>query len=276
MTMTQVTHLTPLQSMMACAIGATCLAAACTVGDGTGEAKGQIYLQHCFGSVAEPGGDYGTPEMPRDFELSVGFYAGEPIEDIKKKGSDNRLIVRMQNAGRRIEDNDVLVFDMMNWRVAQCLHGNPDDLADAMVKRFCDWAPGKTWPRMRVGPDLPIKANLALRKSCPGNTYVVAAARDLSLANPAATAADWGSWIELRAFGDAVPDSDKTGRVDPTFKVEFGQRLFAEAFHVDLMDERVVHAEKRGELPPDPDMRASLDGNFDFFLQRGQGAQTFP
>ena len=265
----------PCPTWLALVLACAALGGACTVGDGKGSAQGTLYVKSCK-PMKDPV-DYGSLATPAPFDLHPDFFTGEPIEDIKMHGSDNRLIIRVQKAGQRVEDNDVLVFDLGSWRVAQCLRGNPTALATPELKRFCAWMPGKAWPRMRVGPDLPVKASLTLPKSCPGNNYVVATARDTSVTNAAATPDEWGSWIELREFGEAaVPAGAGRDDVDPTFKVEFGQPLVADKFHLDLIDDRVLQAEARGKLPPAPDMAAAIDGYFDFSLQRGQGAQTFP
>ena len=58
--------------------------------------------------------------------------------------------------------------------------------------------------------------------------------------------------------------------------MNFGQRLRAN-FHIVLGDDRMLTAIKMMvDPPPAPTIGGTLDGNFDFDLQRGQGAQTFP
>ncbi|HEY0705786.1 MAG TPA: hypothetical protein VGG33_03270 [Polyangia bacterium] len=247
----------------------------CTVGDGRGEAKGKLYYKDC---KINPTVDYGRLDAPADFDLGADFFTGEPIEDIKPNGSDNRLVVRMQNAGRRLEDNDLLVFDMDSWRVAQCLRGVPEVLETPELKRFCAWLPGASVPRLRVGPGFPVRANMALRKSCAGNTYSVATARGSNANTVNAEPEQWNSWLELREFGTAAHSGQGPRQdVPPTFVVDFGQRLAAERFHIELTDDKLLRAEARNMVPlPVPDVLGTLDGFFDFELQRGQGAQTFP
>ncbi|HEY0715373.1 MAG TPA: hypothetical protein VGF45_22015, partial [Polyangia bacterium] len=247
----------------------------CTVGDGRGEAKGKLYLKDC---KIRPRVDYGKVDEPADFDLRADFFTGEPIEDLKEDGSDNRLVIRMQNAGRRLEDNDLLVFDMDVWKVAQCLRGVPAVLETPELKRFCSWLPGAMWPRLRVGPGFPVRANMALRKSCSGNTYSVAAARGTDASTLNAGPEQWNSWIELREFGTAAHSGQGPREdVPPTFTVDFGQRLFADRFHLELTDDKLLRAEADNLVPlPTPDVFGTLDGFFDFGLQRGQGAQTFP
>ena len=130
---------------------------------------------------------------------------------------------------------------------------------------------------MRIGPNMPIRAALALRSTCP-TAILVGTARDGDGARIDAVVPvppeQWRSWIDLRQFGSA----ERGKPVSPTFTVEFNERLAAERFHVDLIDDRVIAAEKRREPPPigAPDLLGFMDGDFDFRLERGQGAQTFP
>jgi hypothetical protein len=250
---------------------------ACTVGEGTGAAKGKLYLKNCEGTAKVPTGDLGSLLVPADFNLNPNFFVGEPIEDIKPMGSDNRLVIRMQDAGKRVEDNDVIVFDMDSFRVAECVRGVAAVVATPALQRFCAFDAAKGWPRLRVGPGFPVRASMALRKSCPGNPYVVASARGTSPGTEDATSDKWDSWIELREFGEAAVRSSGED-VKPAFKVEFGERLFADSFHLELIDDKTLRAEldKSALVIPEPDVKGSVDGFFDFLLERGQGAQTFP
>ena len=209
----------------------------CTVGEGSGAAKGSLYVKNCEGTATSPSGNKGRPGMPDAFDLNPNFFVGEPIEDVKPEGTDNRILVRHEDAGKRLEDSDVLIFDMDSFPVAQCLRGVPAVLATAALQAFCAYLPGKTWPRLRVGRGFPVRANLALHKSCPGNPYVIAEARGWGPATAGAPPEQWNSWIELREFGEAtMRTTDPVQDVKAGFRVEFGERLFAESFHLDLDD----------------------------------------
>jgi hypothetical protein len=243
------------------------LLSACTVGDGTGEARGSLYVKGC-----NENGDWGQPELPRQYDLRPTFYAGEPVEDIKQNGTRNRIVIRLQDSGKSREANDVLQFDIVNsYPVALCVRGNSptEDLS-----AFCHRPPGQAWPRIRVGPNLPIRVSLALRETCPRAT-LIGSGRDGTGAVPHAIVAlppsEWRSWIELSEFGSA-------SRQDPprNFRVDFDERLTARSFHIDLLDDRVIEAERRRDPLPEPELTGSLEGRFDFKLERGQGAQTFP
>jgi hypothetical protein len=240
--------------------------AGCTVGDGVGAASGQLYVKGC-----NDNGDWGQPGMLRDYDLRPEFYAGEPTEDIKEDGSRNRIVIRLQDSGKSLEANDFLQFDVVNsYQVARCLRG----MIDESTRAFCHFAPGATWPRLRIGPNMPIQASLALHETCPLAT-VVGTARDgdgarIDAIVPLAPEL-WRSWIELSEFGSA-----RNRDVPPNFRVEFNERLKAESFHVELVDDRIIEAERLRLPQPDPELLGVLDGTFDFELERGQGAQTFP
>jgi hypothetical protein len=248
-------------------LGVVLLGNGCTVGEGEGAARGALYVKGCNDEIK----DYGRPDLLLEYNLRPEFFAGEPIEDIKEDGNRNRLVIRLQNSGKSLESNDYLQFDIVSsYQVARCLHGSVDPDTAAV----CHWPAGQAWPRLRIGPNLPIRASLALRDTCPLAT-LVGTARDGDGARSDVIVPlppeQWRSWIELSVFGTA-----RDQEVAPTFRVEFNERLRAEAFHVDLIDDRVIDAERRRDPPPDPDLLGRLDGNFDFELERGQGAQTFP
>jgi len=94
----------PPSAVVLALLGAAWLLAplGCTVGEGTGAAKGKLYLKNCSGTAKAPTGDLGSLLVPADFDLNPNFFVGEPIEDIKPMGSDNRLVIRMQDAGKRV------------------------------------------------------------------------------------------------------------------------------------------------------------------------------
>jgi hypothetical protein len=106
-------------------------AAGCTVGSGSGSAVGTLMDVGCNSA-----GAYSTLTP---FSLSPTFFAGEPIEDVCPPPGNcsgphmNRLVIRMQRTGNRIEVNDVLYFDVLNTlKVAECVRG-------AVVNGMPDW-----------------------------------------------------------------------------------------------------------------------------------------
>jgi len=85
-------------------------------------------------------------------------------------------------------------------------------------------------------------------------------------------------WIDFVNFGGAAqPNKVPEDRMpDDQFQINFGERLKA-YFHVELDDLRVQQAlHDRVDLPPDPHIGGTLDGDFDFDLERGRSGQTFP
>jgi hypothetical protein len=263
----------------------------CRVGTGVGAADGALYVRQCTVEA-----DYGSPAMPKPYRLDPQFFAGEPLEDLKKDGPDNRLIIRLQRSGKRIEVNDLLTFDIVDmYTVARCVAGIDRDT------KSCWWGPNLTGPpRVRIGIDFPIRSNFVPRTTCPYDmgrhapaaigAYLVATAMADDLNGLGLTpdppihtkAGGWDSWIEFAQFGSASPEGGAPC-LDPKvelpcldFKVEFGERLHASRFHLTLTDDRVLKAAHLLQPLPRSDISGLLDGYFDFDLERGQGAQTFP
>jgi hypothetical protein len=94
----------------------------------------------------------------------------------------------------------------------------------------------------------------------------------------------WDSWVEFQEFGTAsqyhLAPSERTF-VEPTFRIDYGQRIYATSFFLTLIDDRVVAAAMSALPKPDSQMGGTLGGDpttgrFDFDVQRGQGAQFFP
>jgi hypothetical protein len=85
-------------------------------------------------------------------------------------------------------------------------------------------------------------------------------------------------WIEFIDFGSADQSDRPPEERDPVpsdFKVEFSQRLRAN-FHVELEDDAVRSAAEDALPLPDPRIGGTIDGFFDFDLQRGRALQPFP
>lgn len=252
-------------------------AGGCTVGSGVGTATGSVYVFSC--SCAEfdckRSTDLGSPMSPAAFDLSPHFFAGEPIDDISRSSIvSNRLIIRMSRNGNGAEINDNLYFDIQSaYEIARCVRGrlNPDGSPDWDAPGgWCDWTGGQggnvmaDHPRIKVGPDLPLRSSLSLLYSC-------------SYSHTVGNGVD-GSWIEFENFGDvAQPDKPAAMRdsIAGDFKVDFGSRLRA-TFSVTLDDERRIIAKKVMDPIPDPHIGGQLTGAFDFNLERGRAAQLFP
>jgi hypothetical protein len=278
------------------------LAGGCTVGDGNGTATGPIWELGC----SPTGADYGTQKAPQFFDLAPRFFAGEPIEDIAAANRANRLLMRVQRNGNRLEVNDTLYFDVVNaYEVARCVRGRIDQngLPDYDTRMttdlfthqptatpWCDWSGvptfidggsrpdgdaggggdagvvgpgGEPHARIHLGTDEIIRSSLSLLFTCHKDNVVAQA---------------FDGWIDFQDFGQAAERGvprEMRDAIDPSFKVNFGERLRA-SFEVVLGDQRVNFAVK-GLLPiPASLVGGYLDGFFDFDLERGRAAQPFP
>lgn len=287
-------------------VGLTLATGACTVGEGTGSAVGTLFDVGCDGNDSlEPPG--------KPYSLQPTFFAGEPIEDICPPPGQcagprmNRLIIRLQHNGNRIETNDTLYFNVQNsYKVAQCVRGQtkggvaawdtrlvmaPDGTPIAGLP-WCDWnagavdggiadagaagapdagAPDAGAPAMMAAPYARINLStqdFVQASFAPLHTCVEA--RSVAVALP-------GSWIEFHDFGSARQGGTADTRTDVTgdFKVNFGERLRA-SFHLVLGDQAVTYATMTHAAIPDQRIGGSLDGSFDFDLERGRAAQQFP
>ena len=258
------------------------VAGGCTVGSGSGEASGPLWIIGC-----QQGANYGSPPPgePRPFDLNPTFFAGEPIEDIADGPHINRLIIRMQRNGNGIESNDTLYIDIPDsGLVARCIRGRtvggvPDydatttgSIDPLVTAPWCDWSAGGMYPRINVVPDGPVRIALAPLRTCGSQS------RPPAFVNVVGDAAV--GWIEFEHFGLAQQPTLPSEERDPfgtDFKVGFGQQLEA-TFHIEeLVDHRVVIAIREDDVLPQPSrIGGMLDGKFDFTLERGRAAQPFP
>jgi hypothetical protein len=276
--------------------------AGCSVGSGTGEASGRLFVLNCSpkGDYCDSTGACGTLKTPAAYDLGPSFFAGEPIESLNRdlNGNEwvgnesrvNRVTIRLQRSGRQVENNDTLFVDVVNsFEVARCVRGRESLAKDGTrqhdyLDSYCFRA-GATGParvRVSVVGGL-IHASLSPRDTC--TRPAIATADDEFTPGVAAEPVPGGayrSWIELKDFGGASQDdiADPLARteVDRNFRIGLNQRLNATAFSFVLEDKKVETARVSLQpVPiPSPDIGGSLTGLFDFNLARGQGAQMFP
>jgi hypothetical protein len=275
----------------------------CSVGKGVGAASGALYEYGCSesGDYCSSPGVCGTEAAPVPYDLRPTFFAGDPIDDLRQvnPGSaimNNRLTIRLQRSGKQIEQNDVLTFDITtSYEVARCVRGRVihdvatntflNDWDAANCYRANDTAPG----RMRVQFDSPVRAALTLKATCTANLVASAVSAPVpqnytSTPNPVVTDGSWASWVEFQELGSAAQaDLAPTERavVGGAFRVGLGQRIYATAFSLALVDDQVVNAAIKNLPKPASLIGGTLGGDqttgrFDFDLQRGQGAQFFP
>jgi hypothetical protein len=269
---------------------------ACSVGSGVGAASGDVYVYGCSSN-----GDFGTQKEPVHYDLKPTFFAGEPIDDLREYGSgteirNNRLIIRLQSSGKQIEYTDVLTFDVaISYEVARCVRGRVDTSTGTPINdwgpdcyRASDDGPG----RMRLQWDSSVRASLTLKSTCPVTiskmeyANLVADAVSAPVPQSYATAprpsvsdGNWDSWIEFKELGGASQYNrtpDKRDQVKPDYRVAYGDRIYATAFSLTLIDDGVVNAAMNNLPKPDSSIGGTMQGWFDFDLRRGQGAQSFP
>jgi len=260
-------------------------ATACSVGDGSGTVTGNVFMVNCHGTAKPYCADdnrCGTPTTPVPYDLQPRFFAAEPIEDLRISRRNNRLLIRIQRSGKRTELTDVLTFDVVNTHaVARCVRGRTSAARPDYDVRNC-FRPAGGLPRLRVGPDADVRATFIPRATCPDAARTAEA--NILVAAAVSRARDqpdgaWDSWIELEQFGSAAQNDRAPEAREPVserFKVDFGQRLQASNFQLSLEDTRVTATQTNMQASPPADIGGTLGGNFDFDLERGQGAQTFP
>jgi len=216
----------------------------------------------------------------------------------------NRLVIRLQHTGNRVEVNDTLYFDVGSaYKVAQCVRGQTKlgvpqwdtrtvTAADGTLipgLPWCDWdaadadggaAAGGAEAGATADASAPVvmtavhaRINISTQDYVQASLaplYTCVEARSVAVALP-------GSWIEFQDFGTAVQavGSEQRADVGGDFRVDFGQRLRA-TFHLVLGDQAVQYAIKTHVALPDARIGGELDGSFDFDLERGRAAQPFP
>jgi hypothetical protein len=242
----------------------------CGVGQGSGAVTGPLRIEDCGG----PGKTFPDPMNPKDYDLEPKFFGAEQLLDLSfGQTKSNRLVIRLQTNGRQRETNDVLRFDIPDeLAVARCVRGlmNPDG-TPAFDTNNCFVSGGVS--RLRVGINALVRAYITPNFKCSTKAQlydrVGTAVSDLRTPNDG----QWSSFIIFDSFGNA-----KTNDPGPDFKIDIDDQLKASDFRLTIVDDTVVTAEIDPMKPPLPHSHidGSLHGNFDFDMQRGQGAQTFP
>jgi hypothetical protein len=245
------------------------LALGCSVGQGTGEVKGPLTIEDCGG----PGVVFPDPENPQEYDLHAAFFAAEQLLDLNQgQTKSHRLIIRLQNTGRRREANDILRFDIPNlFEVARCIRAAGADAgADDYDHREC--APGPGGTRIRVGPTALIRAFITPNYKCSTKVQLYPHVGTAISTVKTPPDGNWESWIVFSELG-SVRDSD----FGFDFKIDIDDRLEAD-FALAIEDDAVVTAKSDPLMPPIPrsHIHGNLTGSFHFDMQRGQGAQTFP
>lgn len=267
----------------------------CTVGSGSGTASGDIFFLGC-----KPNGDpYGVPTQLQFFDLEPHFFAGEPFEDpadVAIAQPKNILTIRVQRNGNRIEVNDVLYFNIQNsYEVARCVRGrtingapdwDPRMTTSTLTEQptmtpWCDWSgvpPAVDAGPLDAGPDAGAGGPRAIIHLGTEELLIASLSLKYTCHQAQVAGAAFDGYIIFQDFGGAaqpgVP-SDMRDPIPKDFKVNFGDRLRAQ-FVIILGDQQIVDAIKTIRPIPAPQIGGSLEGYFDFDLERGRAAQPFP
>lgn len=262
-------------------------AVSCGVGEGTGRVVGNLAVTQC--RFDPPRGLTAT----EPYDLRVDFFVGQPIDaDRSAPGfPQNQMVIRLQHSGARVEDADVLLLWVADSAaVARCIRGASPGGVPEWDPVFCDRSAASLGPngegRMLVGMTSEIvSASFALSASCPG---ALVSANALGRCDdgscPDVTLCPGrGSWITFTHFGNVSMDTSRP--IGAGFRVNDHERISARldpagqtpSFHLELCDRGTVISKLRNILPiPKPNIVGTLEGFFDFKLERGQAGQPFP
>jgi hypothetical protein len=116
------------------------LLAGCQIGAGTGQVAGTVYLRSCANDTG-----LGTLAAPAAYTMNPTFFAAAPTLDFSRPFPMNRLSIRVQPDGRRIEEADVLLITIASVGQVAAVQGQA----------------------ISVGPDTNTRASLVLTNSCP-------------------------------------------------------------------------------------------------------------
>ncbi|MEP6652688.1 MAG: hypothetical protein ABJA82_04990 [Myxococcales bacterium] len=259
---------------------------ACAVGAGTGRVTGTIDAPQC--TFDPPTGISGK----KPFNLEADFFAAVPIDADAILGPAfpaNQMIIRVQHSGARMENANALMFWIFDSaKVARCLRGAYPGGVQEWDDSYCDRSDATRPPRLLIGMTREmVSAFFVLNASCPtaflsANALGACTAADSNC--PDVTICPGrGSWITFTGFGDI--ELDKSKPIDAAFRVNDGERIAARmdatsteaAFHVELCDVATVNDAINRLVPlTKPRILGTLEGFFDFQLERGQAGQPFP
>jgi len=261
------------------ALAGVLASSACTTGSGEGAASGELFMLSCT-----EGRDRGTPAAPRLFDLGPSFFAGEPIDDTADGLATNRLLLRLQKTGGRVETVDSLFFDIVDvYEVARCIRGASVELNDGTLVPDYDTSrcvrTADDRGRIRIGSRDYIHASLVPNAACDRPMVAAGVACETDpLGCPAGQPDNWDSYIEFEAFGEAVQPAGARTPLERDYKVDFGDRIRAARFVLTLVDQRVIEHAVAHFPAGDPVayIGGRFEGWFEFDLERGRATQTFP
>lgn len=263
--------------MRALAIAALLAMAACSdLGVGTGTVTGVVNVPACS---FDQNHDWAPIPLPKGnpFNFKPTYFVGEPIDADPinaPRFPANQMVIRIQPQAQRLEDADVLivwVFD--SAAVARCIRGASPGGVPEWDPLFCDRSGAAAMEpgRMLVGMTTEkVRSFLNFQDTCPQgivSSDALGACTDGSCPD-VSLCPGRGSWITFARFGNYPLDG--TVAISPRFKVNDGETIEVSDFHLELCDQATVQAKLANKLPiPNPNIVATLNGNFRFDLVRG-------
>lgn len=277
---------------------AVVLLAGC-IGKGDGWVTGTLWLDNC--KDGKPLGE--SFDAPKDFDLRVNFFSGEPMEDSNKSEEQRRngLTLRIQNTSNNVEVSDGLLLQLVDLGLAAQSFAR----AEPIPISTSDICPGGNCAL--VEDDL--RASIYLFSTCPdgrqpltGSSYTLSpASSDPSCLQstgqkapecPTLTEADRQELLQLcesdfndrssydaigRLLGNAclflchLGDARRGQDVNELggFRMSFGDRV-AGILSMRIVDGRAVNLRSCAAAA------GEMRGMFDFDLARGRSAQSFP
>jgi hypothetical protein len=115
-------------------------ASGCSLGDGTGVVAGTLYVRNCTNDS-----DIGTVAAPVPFNLNPTFFVADLVDDFSHEHPMNRVQIRVQSNGTRVEGANVFYVDV----------ASSFDVATAL---------GQVLP---ITLSSNVRASLVLNKTCP-------------------------------------------------------------------------------------------------------------
>jgi hypothetical protein len=132
------------RSVLLCAFivagGVAGTVAGCDVGEGVGSLAGTLFVDPCTTEST-----LGTLAAPVAFNLKPTYFVADPVNDLTGLHPKNKVSIRVQSTGDRVEEADALLVGISNVGEAAAQLGQT----------------------LTVGANTNVRASLALNRTCP-------------------------------------------------------------------------------------------------------------
>ncbi len=109
-------------------------------GSGTGSLSGTLYVARCT-----PDKDLGSLTAPVQYDMHPSYFVADPVDDLFRIHPNNRLAIRVQPSGNRLDEADALYINIASDREVAASLGQA----------------------MTIGPSSNTRAALLLHQLCP-------------------------------------------------------------------------------------------------------------